>query len=133
MTVQVCAAPTTTVTVGGQTYNVTYTDPAISYNSNPALFTTANMPWWGDSSTAQQVAIAVGATFGSNINFGQFGPIFAYDFTGLVAGYMIESASATLTLAALGATQPQTYATATVAPSPTPGPGSSVLQPPPRT
>ena len=58
MTVQVCAAPTTTVTVGGQTYNVTYT--STSYTSNPALFTQANMPWWGDVTLGGQFATAVG-------------------------------------------------------------------------
>jgi uncharacterized protein with beta-barrel porin domain len=72
------ANPVTTVTIGGQNYNVTYTNP-INYIGNTSLFSTGSMPWWGTGSSAlaEQFATAVGATLGSP-NGVEFGPFFAF-------------------------------------------------------
>ena len=75
-----------TVNVNSQDYNVT-TFPG-TYNANSSLFTTADMPWWGNAALASQfanqyalVAATVSPGFGlgstSGGNFGSLGPFFA--------------------------------------------------------
>jgi uncharacterized protein with beta-barrel porin domain len=71
------ANPVTTVTIGGQNYSVTYTNP-ITYNDNIPLFSTGSMPWWGSQLLAEQFSTAVGVTLGLP-NSGAFGPLFAYE------------------------------------------------------
>jgi hypothetical protein len=67
------------VNVGGQDYNVTTF--AGSYNDNISKFATAanggEMPWWGNSTTAEAFASAVGTGLGLP-NLGGFGPYFAH-------------------------------------------------------
>ena len=81
-----------TVNVNSQDYNVT-TFPG-TYNANSSLFTTADMPWWGNAALASQfanqyalVAATVSPGFGVGSccggNFGDRGPFFAI---GLNAG-----------------------------------------------
>ena len=67
------AAPTVTVSVGGQSYNITYTDPSTSYNASKALI--QSQPWWGSTSSATEFASAVGGSLGYPA-FGT-GPYFA--------------------------------------------------------
>jgi hypothetical protein len=69
--------PIVPVLVNGTTYDVTYFQG--SYDNNASRFTTAEMPWWGDSSLAQTFATAVGTQLGTP-TFGTGGPKFAYDF-----------------------------------------------------
>lgn len=49
-------AATTSVTVGGQDYTITY--ESLAYDSNESQFNNTDMPWWGNSSTAQSFAQA---------------------------------------------------------------------------
>jgi autotransporter-associated beta strand protein len=76
LTAHVFAAPTVTLSVGGQSYNITYTDPSTSYNASTALI--QSQPWWGNSSSAQSFATAVGSSLGYPL-FNIFGPLFAYE------------------------------------------------------
>ena len=73
------AAPTVTVSVGGQSYNVTYT--TTSFNASTSLL--QSQPWWGISSKAQSFATAVGSSLGYPV-LGAYGPLFAYDNPGFV-------------------------------------------------
>lgn len=72
LTANAFAAPTVTVTVGGQSYNVTYT--TTSYNVSTALL--QSQPWWGSTSSATSFATAVGSSLG-DVNVA-YGPYFAY-------------------------------------------------------
>ena len=56
------AAPTTSVTIGSTVYNLT--TAYISYTGSPSLFTTGNMPWWGNYPLAAQITKAVGTGLG---------------------------------------------------------------------
>ena len=67
--------PTVPVLVNGTTYDVTYFEG--SYDNNISRFTTAEMPWWGDSSLANTFATAIGVNLGRPL-FNNFGPGFAY-------------------------------------------------------
>ena len=75
-------ALTIPVTVGGQIYDVTYTDPAITYTGNESLFNTASnggkMPWWNTQALAEQFATLVGDSLGLP-NTG-FGPFFSWEY-----------------------------------------------------
>jgi autotransporter-associated beta strand protein len=75
LTAYAFAAPTVTVSVGGQSYHVTYTVPSTSYNASTALI--QSQPWWGNSSRAQSFATAVGSSLGQPYQ-GFAGPLFAY-------------------------------------------------------
>jgi hypothetical protein len=67
--------PTVPVLVNGTTYDVTYFEGA--YDENISRFTTAEMPWWGDSGLANTFATAIGDDLGLSVfNFG--GPGFAF-------------------------------------------------------
>lgn len=72
------ANPITTVTIGGQNYNVTYTN-LIIYDDNIPLFSTGSMPWWGSQLRAEEFRTAVGVTLGLPNAAGAFGPLFAYE------------------------------------------------------
>ncbi|MFM1902002.1 MAG: hypothetical protein RLZZ216_2578 [Cyanobacteriota bacterium] len=72
------------VNVGGEDWDVTtFTG---SYDANTSIFATAGnggvMPWWGDSSLANQFTIAVGNGLGlPNVEGPEtFGPYFGRDF-----------------------------------------------------
>ena len=74
------------VNVNGQNWNVTtFTG---SYNDNTSKFNTAAnggiMPWWGNSTTANAFASAVGAALGypNSVASAERGPFFAYNDTG---------------------------------------------------
>jgi hypothetical protein len=63
--------PTVPVLVNETTYDVSYFQG--SHDDNASRFTTAEMPWWGDSSLAQTFAAAVGTQLGKPF-FGTGGP-----------------------------------------------------------
>ncbi|MFN7899191.1 MAG: hypothetical protein ACK5N0_05920 [Synechococcaceae cyanobacterium] len=63
------------VVVNGNTYNVPYFEG--TYNGNISRFTTAEMPWWGDSSLASTFATAIGNDLGLPY-ISLVGPGFAY-------------------------------------------------------
>jgi len=122
------SAPTTTVTVGGTCYNVTYFQG--TYNDNIAKFEkppSGTMPWWGDNSLAKSFSDAVGFKLGTP-NPGpptDHSPLFAYAFlSNPNDGDRLES------YASFGSTlntdsQPGDnvfYATATLATTAVPGP-----------
>ena len=75
LTAHAFAAPIVTVSVGGQSYNVTYTDPFTSYDASTELI--QSQPWWGSSSRAYSFATAVGSSLGQPFA-NAFGPFFAY-------------------------------------------------------
>jgi len=67
--------PTVPVLVNGTTYDVTYFEG--SYDNNISRFTTAEMPWWGDSGLANTFATAVGDGLGLPVS-NYLGPGFAF-------------------------------------------------------
>ena len=70
------SAPTVTVSVGGQSYSVTYTDPFTSYDASTALI--QSQPWWGSTSRAESFARVVGTSLG--LPFYDFAaPLFAHE------------------------------------------------------
>ncbi len=122
--------PTVPVLVNGTTYDVTYFEGA--YDENISRFTTAEMPWWGDSSLAYTFATAVGDGLGlPYVNL--YGPAFAYaeqtyqgEF-GLeknVELYLYDTTSATPVIPSTsGSTFSDPYAIATPrSPAPVPAP-----------
>ena len=74
---------TVPVTVGGISQNYDVTTFSGTYIDNTSKFTTTDMPWWGDSTLADQFASAVGVSSGLDGNFdGSYGPLFAYQTRG---------------------------------------------------
>jgi hypothetical protein len=67
--------PTVPVLVNGTTYDVTYFEG--SYDENISRFTTAEMPWWGDSGLASTFTTAVGDGLGLP-TYNVIGPGFAF-------------------------------------------------------
>jgi hypothetical protein len=83
------ANPTTTVSVGGNNYNVTYVNT--SYVSNPSYFSPAYMPWWGDGASARSFVSAITSSLGTH-NFlsyppGGTSPLFANQTLGSRVGF----------------------------------------------
>ena len=131
------------VTVGGLNYEVTtFTG---SYDANASKFTTTDMPWWGNTSLADQFAVAVGNSFGatqqlydSSISTVVYGPLFSVggriSYVGAPYDALFSWAVAVPngTVASFHQLYPTsdtfTYATATLASSP-PAPSSSVPGP----
>jgi hypothetical protein len=90
------AVPTKTVNIGGQFYEVTYTNSPIAYVGNQALFQTpangGSMPWWGSASLSQEFASAVAASLGvindlTGSGEAQVGPTFPYYYSGPLSAY----------------------------------------------
>ena len=76
-------AVSTIVDIGGMKYDVTYTDPKISYSGNQSLFNTqangGKMPWWGNSELAKEFTRKTGQSLGyPNGLLSGWGPLFAY-------------------------------------------------------
>ena len=72
------ANPATTVSVGGNNYNVTYVNA--SYISNPSYFSPVYMPWWGDGASTNSFVSAITTSLGTpnTLAFlGGTGPLFA--------------------------------------------------------
>ena len=69
-------ALTVSVSVGGNTYNLTTLSGA--YSGNVSLL--QSQDWWGNSSLANQLATAVGGQLGAPNNASSFGPMFAYEY-----------------------------------------------------
>lgn len=57
-------ATTFDATYNGTTYTLTRSDTPISYDANTTYFTTAYMPWWGDSAMAYSLASQVQNSLG---------------------------------------------------------------------
>jgi len=109
------SAPTVTVSVGGQSYTVTYTDPFTSYNTSTALI--QSQPWWGSSSRAQLFAQAVGDSLGYPYSFGLAGPFFVHAISSpFLDIWVLIGGSIGANLASSFNIYP--YATATLASSP---------------
>jgi len=113
LTAHAFAAPTVMVSVGGQSYNVTYTYPVTSYDVSTALI--QSQPWWGSSSRAQSFATAVGTSLGRPY-FNVLGPLFAYANSTNVDIWVYSNGSIINASASSGSSW--SYATATSASSP---------------
>jgi hypothetical protein len=102
------------VNVGGTNYNVsTFVG---NYNVNASRFTVGEMPWFGNSSLAQQFAAALGTGLGLPNSFGNAGPMFAYSANSSYAGvwvYVSTSAANAVPTSSVNLT----YAVASQAPS----------------
>lgn len=76
------------VTVGGNDYDVSYFSG--TYADNSSRFNSTDMPWWGDGSLAESLALAVGDKLG-NLYY-EYGPLFAFEtrtsFNNSVVSYM---------------------------------------------
>jgi hypothetical protein len=77
------------VSVGGTNYLVDYFQNG-SFSDNLSRFTTAEMPWLGNASLAEQFATAVGSQLGLPI-FGTMGPAFAFEITSQAEVYVYAS------------------------------------------
>lgn len=86
------ANPSVTVNVGGTGYNVTYNQgsPGTDASFQSQL---ASQVWFGNGSSAQQFATAVGASLGTPINVGTlYGPIFSYTApTNVLSAYLYDN------------------------------------------
>lgn len=71
----VAHAQTYQTTVNGTVYN--FTTVTGTANDNQTLLSA--QPWFGNSSTAVTFATAVWDKLGGTVNFGELGPLFAYD------------------------------------------------------
>jgi hypothetical protein len=117
------------VTVNSVQYDVTYFTG--SYSDNLSQFNTADMPWWGDSSTASVFAQAVGTNLGTPY-YGRGGPHFAVanNYYSYIPAYFVDgSVYDTVSGATLSTSRAPSestpYATATLfssAPATAPGP-----------
>jgi len=114
LTAHAFAAPIVTVSVGGQSYNVTYTDT--SYDVSTALI--QSQPWWGSSLLAQSFATAVGSSLGY-LYFNSYGPFFAYaNSTNVSIQFLLRQNSSIINTFAFSFSN-YSYATASLASSPT--------------
>lgn len=112
------------VNVGGSYYNVTtFTG---SYDDNSSRFTTAEMPWWGDSTLAGQFATAVGSELGFPNRTpacgsapGCYSPLHAYGVGSGVNGSWTHSTNGVVS-AGVFRNESLTYAVATPAAAPAP-------------
>jgi hypothetical protein len=119
-------------TVGGQDYDVTTFNA--THSGNESKFATPGnggvMPWWGDSSLAQQFATAVGVSLGTTINPGPGGsntrgPYFVYALnSGTLDSWNYNSLSSGIeNYTGIGRFGNFTYAQASLVPSPAAAPG----------
>ena len=86
----------TTVTVGGSTYNLINSPTLISYTANTSYFNTTYMPWYGNSALAGQLATAVGSNLGDfqgGTNPSTVQALFAYVISGSLVSIAYMSGS----------------------------------------
>jgi hypothetical protein len=118
------------VNVGGQDYRVSIFNG--SYNDNSSLFATAQMPWWGNQSIAQQFAEALGTVPWGGLpdngfgNFGFWEPFFAYDSSPGDAFVMSVGSSGSGANIPASSNLSYNYAVAAPIPAPVPFEGNSL-------
>jgi hypothetical protein len=93
-----------------------------NYNDNASRFTVGEMPWFGNSSLAQQFAAALGSGLGLPNGSGNAGPLFAYSATSSLVSVVYYRPFLTTGLSVPSSVN-YTFAVSAQAPSPSAVPG----------